>query len=68
MEPQSVVALITTLAQAAKALAPEVEKALQVLTSSDAGDIRAALAQLQVAGDTLHGQVHAKLAQAAETG
>ena len=67
MDPQTVVALIATLAQAAKALAPEIERTIQILTSEDAGQIRAALAELQVAGDALHGSVHAKLAKATET-
>jgi hypothetical protein len=67
MEPRTVVALISTLAQTAQALAPEVEKAIQIMSSHDAGEIRAALAALQAAGDDLHGRVHGKLAQAAET-
>jgi hypothetical protein len=57
MEPRTVVALISTLAQTAQALAPEVEKAIQIMSSHDAGEIRAALAALQAAGDDLHGRV-----------
>lgn len=67
MSPQTVIALISTLAQTAKALLPEVEKAVQILASNDADEIRAALAELQAAGDALHGSVHTKLAQAAQT-
>jgi hypothetical protein len=67
MNPQTVVALIATLAQAAKALAPEFQKTLQILTSKDADEIRSALAELQAAGNALHGSVHTKLAAAAET-
>ncbi len=66
MDPKTVVALIATLAQAAKALAPEIEKAIRILTSEDADQIRAALAELQAAGDALHGSVHAKLVAAVE--
>ncbi len=67
MTPQTVIALISTLAQTAKALLPEVEKAIQILASNDADEIRAALAELQAAGDALHGSVHAQLLHAAET-
>lgn len=67
MEPQTIVALISTLAQTVKALAPEVEKAVEILRSKDGNQIRAALAELRVAGDALHDRVHAKLSQAAET-
>ena len=66
MEPQTVAALISALAQTAKVLAPEVEKAIQILTSDDGNKIRAALAELQTAGDELHNRVHAKLATAAD--
>ena len=46
---------------------PFLETALQILTSNDADEIRAALAELQAAGDALHGSVHAKLVQASQT-
>ncbi len=67
MELKTFVTLISTLAQTAKALLPEVGKAVQILTSNDIDEIRTALAELQAAGDALHGRVHAKLAQAVQT-
>jgi hypothetical protein len=64
MQPQTVIEILSALAQAAKTLAPEVERAIQVLTSDDGDQIKAALAALQAAGDDLHDRVHAKLATA----
>ena len=61
MEIQMIIRLIAALAQTAQALAPQVEKALVVLQSHDADQIKAALAELRAAGDALHDRVHAKL-------
>jgi len=68
MQSQTIVALISTLAQTARVLAPEVEEAIEILTSEDADKIHVALAQLRAAGDALHDRVHAKLALAASPG
>lgn len=61
MDPASIAAIISAVAQVAKAAAPVVEQAIHTMNSDDATEIKAALADLQASNDALHERVQAKL-------
>ena len=61
MEVAAIIKIISALAQAGQALAPVVQGALSVASSSDAATIKAALAELQASSDALFGNVQAEL-------
>ena len=61
MDPVTLIALITAVAQASKALAPVIEAALKVAGSDDEAAIKAALAELQGANESIFPRVQDKL-------
>jgi hypothetical protein len=61
MDPVTIAAIISAVAQVAKSVAPLVEQGAGILNSQDEAKIKAALAELQQANEGLHARVQSKL-------
>lgn len=61
MDPTEIVAVLSAVAQILKTAAPWVPQAIDALTSDDEAKLKTALADIQAAGDSVHGAVQAKL-------